>query len=377
MLKLVPSEANRFVPCPGSVAAQVGLPRSPGHPTTEEGKALAWACDRVLMSWHAASPSEPISIHSLIGQSSPAHEGGLILTNEMAYHGSQYLEHIWGKVHAHVEGMQSEKQVSAWQYIEKYNGRLDACFRSPDLKHVDVWDLKYGFGPVSAFENFQLISYGAGMITPETETITLYIFQPRGQSASQPLKEWPLTITEFTKYLQILVDSAAEARGPSPRLVSGKHCRYCKAEATCEVNRRAGWLAMHAAGFEVPHDLTEYELSYELQMMETALQLIKGRYDALEGHAVTRINNGKTVPGYSYREKLSNRAWTRSDEHMHGIGLTYGVEMQSTTVKTLSPNQAQGAGIPRALIDMFTQRFPVTAKLVRDPSDVSRRIFRQ
>ena len=347
------------------------FPRSPSHPVTEEGKALHWACARVLASWLPINTFEPLDLLSYLGQVCP--ENGIVITEEMVWAGGVYLETVWARVWQNPELLGVEKQLSADQWIPGYSGRTDSMWRSADSTWLSVWDLKFGYTPAPAVGNWQLLSYALGAVTPETETVELVIVHPRGVSASRPVKRWQLTIAEFWQYAQQLIDAAVEARGPSPRTVAGGHCHYCKAAAHCPTLQAAGMGAMDTGSAGVSVALTEPELAHEIGLLDRAKVLVRARLDALEALAVARIQAGRPVPGYENRRGLANRSWTLPAPHMLAMGELWGLDLAEH--KPLSPNQAEGRGMPRSVIDLFTERAETAAKLVRTDRAAAREIF--
>lgn len=347
------------------------FPRSPTHPVTEEGKALHWACERVLRSWLPVNTLEPIDLHTFLGQACP--ENGIVITEEMVWAGGVYLETVWERVWQNPELLQVEKQLSADRWIPGYSGRTDSMWRSPDGAWLSVWDLKFAYTPTAAVGNWQLLSYALGAVTERTQTVELVIVQPRGVSASRPVKTWRLPIAEFWPLAQQLIDAAVEARGLSPRTVAGSHCHWCRAAAHCPTLQAAGMGALDVGSAGVSVELTEPEIAHEIEMLDRAEDLVRARLDALEALGSARIQGGRPIPGFENRRGLSNRSWTLPPAQMLAMGELWGVDLDEP--RALSPNKAEGRGMPRSIIDLFTKRVPTAAKLVRVDRNVAREIF--
>jgi hypothetical protein len=348
---------------------EVSFPRSPSHPVTEEGKALHWGVERVIRSWSIANDIDPISMGSLLGAVFP--ENGIVITDEMVWAGGVYIESIKGRARMHPESLQVEKQLSAHRWIPGYYGRSDSIWRSADLSWLTVWDLKFGYTPVAGIGNWQNLSYGLGAVTAETKTVELIVCQPRGVSASKPIKTWVLPIEEFWNWVTVLVAAAEEARGPTPRTVAGPHCRYCKARGNCDTLAAAGSGAMDTGAAGLSPDLTDQALSHEIELLDRAADAVEARRDALEGIAIARSKAGRVLPGFSYEQGLSNRSWTLPKAQTLAMGQLCGVDLSDS--KPVSPNQAQGRGVPRGIIDRFTERQPTRARLVRTDRNAARK----
>jgi len=371
MLKLKPSDANRWVPCPGSVSMQDGRPDTPRHPVTEEGIAIHWAIEQVVQSW--PPDRESIELRSFRGDTCP--ENGVIITEEMVSGGMDLLADVWDRAYTFPEAIQTEKQLTASEWAEGLSGRADVIWRSPDSTHVIVWDFKYGYKPITAIDNWQLLIYGMGMMSDRTERIDLVIVQPRARVMGGPVKLWSLTRDELLKLAEQVGASAAAARGADPMLNSGPHCANCRAAAHCPALRDAGFAAMDASQRAVPIDLDERQIAFELEMIKRATSQLKARYDALEGLAIARIESGQPVPGYEFRRGLSNRSWTHvTNEETLAFGMLSGVDL-SEPAKVCSPAKAESRGVPRKLIDLFTERRESAAKLVVVDPNEAREVF--
>jgi len=367
MIKLRPAGANRWVPCPGSVQLELAHPsNAPKHPTTEEGIAVAWACERTMMSWLPLNQLEPRTLAQYLGQACP--ENGVVITEEMVYGGGAYIESVWADAHTHIGGLRVEQQLSAHDWAEGLAGRADATWASYDRRHVAVRDLKWGHRPVAAFDNWQLTIYGLGMLSPDTETIDLIIVQPRDPRARNPVKTWPLTAAELRERGETVREAAKLARGENPPTRAGRHCLYCKAAGHCATLAAAGFGVMDTAGAAIDVEMDEPQIAYELEMMDRAEALAKARRVGLEALAVSRIQTGHPVPGYGYRSTLGNRQWAMPTAEVLAFGQLMGADLAET--KPASPAQATVRGIPKDTVDMFTTRRDGAPKLVRlDPAE--------
>ena len=380
MLRLPPSNAARWVNCPGSVALEAPYPYGEKHPTTEEGIALHWATERVAMSWLPINDLEAKSIDQFLGQTCP--ENGVIITADMVWAGTVYLRSIWERSSPYLEGLKIEHQVSLSPSIEGSNGRVDAVWLSHDSRWLTILDLKYGFTPKSAFENWQLLCYAYAYCqsSDSIQNVEFQLIQPRGISAANPVKTWTVSRAELNHYFRRISEAAravreAEARGVPARTVAGPHCRYCKHAALCDTNQQAGWEARAFAGNGVSVDLNEQQIAYELEEMGRAKELIRSRMDALEGLAIARIQAGKPIPGYGYGTSMGHRTWTIPDEEVFEMGKLCGVDLVET--KAVSPNQAETVRkLPRPIIDRFTTKKTLPAKLTRRKHNESKGIFK-
>ncbi len=111
-------------------------------------------------------------------------------------------------------------------------GTADAVLLHYDAKHVDVIDLKYGSGVHVPADSPQLFYYAAGALTPWAETIDLTIVQPRGKGAA--VRTHHTTALDVLIWVEeVLKPAVAAAMAPNAPLTTGKHCRFCPAQAQC------------------------------------------------------------------------------------------------------------------------------------------------
>lgn len=368
MLKIKPSAAHRVVGCPGSLSLEDGRPDTPSHPVREEGTAIAWALERVLMSWTSARPLE---LSGFVGQQCPAN--GVFITEDMVAGGMTYLADIWNESSAYPEGLRVEKRVSAHQYVEGLSGRIDCGWVSPDGSQLIIWDFKWGFTPVEAFMNWQLISYALGMVTDSTQNITLIIVQPNGSRARDPVDRWPTSREILFGCCKKLFTAALEARGSHAQTHAGSHCRNCKAAPYCRTLQAAGWRAKADSGAAIADDMDELQIAYELEAMHQAGEAVKHRKDALDGLAISRITAGKIIPGHEHTPGLGNARWTKPGQYIKMLGDLFGLDL--TEQKACTPKQAVVRGIPQEIIDAHTERLPTAPKLKRTDPQLARKVF--
>lgn len=361
-MKLNPSQAQRWVPCPGSAYMESLYPRTTTHPVTEEGKAIHWACEGVLFSWSTKNDITPKTLVSYIGQTCP--ENGLIITEDFVAAGNVYLACVWERAQQYPDGLAIEKQASAYHAGLELAGRIDARWINETKTWLTVWDAKFGYKPVTAFENWQLLIYGIAEAYPTIETVELVVVQPRGLSVRQPVKRWMIDRPTLARYQAIIAQSKAEAelREGAPTR-PGSHCRNCQAAHSCPALEEASWHAHDTAGISVPQDLTPKEIAYRLDEFERAQEMLRARRDALEALATRHIQHGTIVPGFKLHVSLGDRQW-RQEQDAVGLGLLSDVEMYER--KMISPKQAEVRGIPPQAVEALTVRYERPPKLTRD-----------
>jgi CRISPR/Cas system-associated exonuclease Cas4 (RecB family) len=273
--------------------------------------------------------------------------------------------HKYGRGYAkYCSGLHAEFQSKYLQYIEQKIAMpliSEHMFGTPDFfiksdNHTIVVDYKYGYGPVEAYENWQLIAYAAGLINTNNlaQKVSLIIYQPRCYDGKGPVKRWDTTTDHLIPYFNQLRESCREALGDSPRMWAGPHCRYCKARYGCqELYHRVMFITDHInQPFIV--DLPSDALAKEIKILRESQQLIKDRLDALEETATEKLRSGGTVPGWGLKNKPGRLNWVKPQSEVIKTALKYGKDV--TKIELITPLQAKAFGLPLEAIDELASR---------------------
>lgn len=120
-----------------------------------------------------------------------------------------------------------EHRVSLDPWIPGGFGTSDAVLYAGHRLLVN--DLKYGFGPVDAEANTQLIIYALGCLRPETREITIEIDAPRAKSG-----KWTTTRADLVERGSLIHAAALATEDPkAPRSPGPKQCKWCDAAKIC------------------------------------------------------------------------------------------------------------------------------------------------
>jgi hypothetical protein len=213
------SKAHRWMPCPGSIALEAGLPDT--------------------TSPHAEEGTRAHGLAALIIEKQPfSEETDLEMFNNVMI----YVDYVRREAEGHGDhALLIEQRVDYSDVIGVPDsfGTSDAIILAGDT--IKVIDLKYGMGVrVNAEENEQLMLYALGAL--ETFGVTghytrakLVIVQPRLDHIS----EWEVTVEELKAFgedarwhAQLALD-IYEGRVETVLRPSDKACKFCKAKATC------------------------------------------------------------------------------------------------------------------------------------------------
>lgn len=240
---------------------------------------------------------------------------------------------------------------------------------------LEVLDLKYGKGvPVDAVGNPQIRLYGLGAYAKygtlyDFERVRLTIIQPRLDS----LTSEDLTVDELLVWADTVVVPAAklawEGKG---EFVSGDHCRWCAAKATCSA-RVAEALKMFQYGLEAPGLIPDEQIPAILSVLDVAEAWITD----IKAYAEAQALRGQRWPGYKLvHGKRPNRKWSDPEEvKAQLLRAGYGLEQFEET-RLKPPGEVEKAlGKPafRALLDNLVHQGD--GKLTLVPADDKRQEY--
>lgn len=209
--KLSASGSERWILCPGSVAAEEDIPEKP-NPYAEEGT-LAHEVAATFLK-------DEIVISNITNE---------MLNNIINY--SDYISAIEKDLKEY--SLLIEQRVDFSHVVPDGFGTADCIIKDNDVLHVI--DLKYGKGvPVYAENNTQLLLYAIGALNGFTNympgSIVMHIVQPRISNYSK----WTITRYELDYWIEFLRSKALAALQPDAKRIPHKDaCRWCKAKPTC------------------------------------------------------------------------------------------------------------------------------------------------
>tara|TARA_R110000868_G_scaffold142639_2_gene360080 strand:- start:1453 stop:2592 length:1140 start_codon:yes stop_codon:yes gene_type:complete len=295
--KLSASSAHRWLACPGSVAAEVGLPDR-RTVFADEGTVAHELADMAL--------SAGTDCVDFIGVQ-PLDDIDIEVTQEMADYVQQYVDFV-----RELGGSQLyEQRVDFSEWVKDGFGTSDAIIIKNNK--MTVVDLKFGKGHrVDAEQNPQGILYALGAFSDygflhEVEIVEIVIIQPRLDHISV----WTTTKDHLFKKGEWISERAALTEQPNAERVPGdEQCQWCKAKGTCAALQKKTH-AIIATDFDNldkiknPDTLTDDEVRAALD----AKKLITSWFDAVENTVTQRLAAGNTFPGYKLVSGRSSRDW--------------------------------------------------------------------
>ena len=375
---LQPSNAAQWVFCPGSVQMNLLTGPKPSNEQASEGR---------IVHEIAAELVEGVTRAQLPGRASSklwdTTRNGVYVTKEMVDSALMYAKHIERLIqYTRVFGgphLAIERRVEIPDIHETCFGTPDFWIYDKGEDHLTVYDLKYGFGPVEAFENWQALCYVNGIISELGFTpakVTIVIVQPRAPHKNGPIRSWNINDTSTLEpYFKRLRDAANMAMGSNAQTCTGPHCRYCPSILTCETRRTVDHSVIDLVSGLNRTETNNNSLWFELYILERCEKALKHRIEALKSEVEAKLRSGTKVPYYKMKDKFSRPFWTIPHEQILQLGKMHGVDLN--VQKTLTPKQACDAGIPKELVDTMTKTEKRGVKLEFDDLAQARFVFNQ
>jgi hypothetical protein len=302
--KFSPSSASIWMTCAGSQALSDGLPDE-SSVFAEEGTAAHSLGEMALQQGK--------NCVDFLGQKI----GDFEVDASMAEHVQVYVNFCREMWLEFPDSQVSLESRIIWDPDSRFGGTIDCLVRIPSQKLLRVIDLKYGAGvPVDVSFNSQLMCY-ALLAWQGEERIESWIVQPRCEHSDGPLRSHFYTADELQHFKSEILDAVKltdEARLlPKDQLplVTGSHCRWCKALAICPQQRKE--LMDEAIGtFQPIETRTTEELADLLDKEPQIMAYLK----AAKALATSEILAGRPVRGRKLVQGLSNRKWRLPPEKM-------------------------------------------------------------
>lgn len=337
--KLAPSSAHRWIACPGSIALSAGV-IEPESESAREGTLAHHVAECTLL----CKPLPADATDEMI-------DGAIIYTD--------YIIGVVGKtVPLHVE-----KQV---------NGVHPENWGTPDLyvltdSALHVFDYKFGRGIVEAYKNWQLLNYAAGIIgsTPDM-SIHLHIIQPRAYHRNGTCRVWTITSGEAATYFEQLSSAAVEALRPGAKCFTGTHCEHCPGRYRCSALLRCSYSIIERSDESLPLDIAVDVMGVILVQVRDSIDRLNAIESGLEQQVLSALRAGARVPGWHIETGAGREKWRVPYDEVVALGDAMGVEVRKPEL--ITPKQSVKAGLPRDLVDSYTEIPSGKAKIARDDS---------
>jgi len=327
-----------------------------------------WSASATARNWHCAgalaltmnTPEQRESIHAARGTAThqvaekmlrggPAPKLGDIeatkghqieVDEEILASAEMYVQHVRDRM----EGIAAGLNVGSLAIEQRFDlaslggpfeagGTADAVIFDPDMRRLEVIDLKHGMGVVDVKGNPQLRTYALGALLANpglaVDQVTVTIVQPRaphrdGKIRSETfhvadLIDWTADLLVAMRRSKQAADEHAACGGNAVLLEAwaekwlrpGK-CKFCPAEGWCPKLRRS---AMDVAGLwfddmDQPKLNAPAEQSPEAVARDlAALDMLEDWIKARRAYAHALAEAGTPPPGYRLVDSYGHRKW--------------------------------------------------------------------
>jgi len=333
------SASERWLACPGSVKLSINAPAQPESQYAEEGT-KAHACFEAFMT-----------------------SGGEFLKTQKALlknHSKEMVAHAADAYHFVMDEAKKfpgaevlcETKVDLSFVKEDEFGTVDAAIVEL-YGTLTVIDFKYGAGIlVDPTENSQLIYYALGIAHKydyEFSKVRIVILQPRAYADDgSTVRIWETDIATLEMWRETFTKGIEACEADEPPLVTGDHCRFCKAITICpELSSKKLREAQVDFDFRdcaplpritpvAPQRLENLSATLE------ALPYIEKWIEAVRAHALHLLEQGHEVPRFKLVPKRSTRQWIDEEKVSAEARKQFG-DKAFTKPQLLSPAQLEKA----------------------------------
>jgi len=360
-----PSGMARTVACPGSLIMQEKYPRVDNN-DGGEGTTTHWVAARNLKSckdggWYERGP------------------GGTFINEEMRAAAKFYVDYVTSI--APLKDLKVEETIKLEAiHPTECRGTPDATYFNADNHVLHIFDFKYGFGLVEAYENWQGLAYASGILGVEEHLggkldIHIHIIQPRAYHPLGPVRRWHLTLAQLKAYVGKMRIRVEAALSDAPECTTGPQwCRYCTARRACNTNLQSCHIIVDLTEQVTPLDLTDNQMGEELSLLKKAKLLLDARITGLEAEVEQGSKRGKLYAGWTLEPGRGKTIWTKPNKEVFALGTLLGIDLQQEA-KPITPNQAKDKGLDQGILTAFTRRIPGALKLKEIDINYGKQLF--
>jgi Protein of unknown function (DUF2800) len=319
---LSPSNADRWMHCPGSVELCAQMPKPEQSAYAGEGEAAHTLLERCLKN-------PKILPWDMVGTAI----GDFEVDDEMAEAVSFALEVIRAEAAKGGEVLIETKVEIA----PGISGTLDVAIIRP-YDSLTVIDFKYGKGiVVSAVDNVQLLLYGLPLsIQAEVKDIKLVVIQPRTDGQ---VSTWTCDSDYMATFATEVNRKIALTKEPKALVSAGTWCKFCWAKPICPALRQKISDALPA----IPEKQVLFPnvKGLSVQTVKKILDyrdLIEEWLSAVAAYAQEVAEAGGEIPGYELAQKRANRRWK---DEVAALQAFDDLGEKAYKVKLLSPAQME------------------------------------
>lgn len=322
-MKFNPSHANRWMKCPASVVEAEKYP-----PIVADYKNDGIAVHRLLQ---LCLMTKQDNANKYLGNQ-------LVVNDQQIIVGSKMIESV-NKVLEYIKGVSTDTTVVGCEVainptkslIEGLAGAIDVVLIHPvedGTFDVEIIDYKYGFTPVEALDNWQLIIYAWGIrsLYPQIafNNFKLTIVQPNAELKGLPISNSvTMPVFELLHTHKAIIDAVEAAKAPNPPFIAGEEqCYWCPAKGNCsayvELAGKKSNLSLDVENVaQQAVNADPKELSNEkLREIFEAAPMIRKMLEAIEAEIMRRFEDGVAVEGMKVVRGSGRKSWAFDEAEM-------------------------------------------------------------
>jgi len=247
-----------------------------------------------------------------------------------------------------------------------------------------VWDYKFGFKVVEAFENWQAIDYVAGLLdeleinghVDQLTKVHIRIAQPRAFHRDGTIREWVVLASELRAYFNILHGNAHKTLGPDAEFHTGSHCKHCPGRHACPAALKAGLGLYEVTTKPVPVELSPEALGVQLAIVKRARKQLEYLESGFEEQVKGIIRSGSLVSGWAVEQGFGRETWGKPIKEVIALGDMLNFDLRKP-VDTITPNQAKKLGVDEAVITAYSTKPRTGLKIVSDNGNKAKQVFKK
>jgi len=276
-----------------------------------------------------------------------------------------------------------EQKITAKKIHDLSFGTTDCYIFDQTSGHLYIWDYKFGYEIVEAFENWQSINYAAGIfellnldngIIDQHLTVHIRIAQPRAFHRAGPIREWVVRGSDLRAHFNTLQQNAVISLGMNSEIRSGSHCRHCSARHVCKSALTMGMRMYEVVNKPTPIELTPEAAGVQLTMIKRARKQLEYLESAFEEQIKSSIRSGAIIPNWSIEQGQGRERWAKPVAEVIALGNFYEKDLKKPD-ELITPNQARKLGMDADLVTSFSEKPKTGLKLVADNGDKAKRLF--
>lgn len=380
-MKIAAWNANQWMNCNGSVNMQTQFPPLPGETSESrrEGIAIHELVQRELEFMKYNGDDYPY--YHRESRISTTSTNGVLITTDMVDAAGGAVDDVLKVIKLGGCRLEVEETV-------------DCSHIHPDLKRIkpdhyvynsgtltlDVWDDKFGYRIVEAFENYQLI-LGVFGILPHVNydvTVRMHIFQPFASHSEGISRVWECTLFELRdKYMDLLIENAKRAADGTGLCTPGASCTYCSGRRGCESLQRSIYSALDYHDCAVPAELKGANLACEYNLLTHHIALLTSRLTGIEEQVLYDVSQGEVVPGLGVKQGKGRKRWLKGFDttEIAVMGDCMGVDLRKP-LELETPTESIKLGVDESVINAYSETPNGKMKIVKHDDYKIRKLFK-